>query len=68
LTPAENNELTEMFEAAIHRTAMPFHAFEHQAWKKFFGKLRGAFKIPTIEVIGNDLQQIEFKNVMAEVV
>jgi hypothetical protein len=68
LTPAEHNELTEMFGAAIRRTATPFQAFEHPAWKEFFGKLRGAFKIPTTEVIGNDLQQIEYKNIMAEVV
>jgi hypothetical protein len=57
-----------MFGAAIHRTAMPFRSFEHPTWKTFFGKLRGAFKIPTTEVIGNDLQQIEYKNVMAKVV
>jgi hypothetical protein len=33
-----------MFGAAIHPKAMPFPA---SSWKKFIGKLRDAFKIPT---------------------
>ncbi len=57
-----------MFTRAIHQTAMPFKAFEHHTWQQFFHALRGAFHIPSTEMIGGDLLRLEYTNIMAKVV
>ncbi len=59
--------MVELFGRAIHQTAMAFHAFEHPAWDEFFHTIRGSFKRPTTEAIGGDLMQLEYKNIMFEV-
>jgi hypothetical protein len=52
LTREENKRLCKMFARTIHQTAMPFKAFEHHTWQEFFHALRGAFHIPSTEMIG----------------
>ncbi len=59
--------MVELFGRAIHQTAMAFHAFEHPTWDEFFHTIRGSFKRPTTEAIGGDLMQLEYKNIMFEV-
>jgi hypothetical protein len=54
LTREENKRLRKMFARAIHQTAMPFKAFEHHTWQKFFLALRGAFHIPSTEMISDE--------------
>lgn len=56
-----------MLASAMHRTAMPFQAFDCPIWDKFFTKLRGAFKLPSPELIGGEIQ-IEYTKIMGEVV
>ncbi len=59
--------MVELFGRAIHQTAMPFQAFEHPAWDEFFHTICGSFKRPTTETISGDLMQLEYKNIMFEV-
>ncbi len=59
--------MVELFGRAIHQTAMVFQAFEPLAWDEFFHTIRGSFKRPTTEAIGGDLLQLEYKNMMFEV-
>jgi hypothetical protein len=68
LTREENERLCKMFARAIHQTVMSFKAFEHHTWQEFFHALRGAFHIPSTEMIGGDLLRLEYTNIMAEVV
>jgi hypothetical protein len=68
LTREENERLCKMFARAIHQTTMSFKAFEHHTWQEFFHALRGAFHIPSTEMIGSDLLRLEYTNIMAEVV
>jgi hypothetical protein len=67
LTKEEHQHMVELFGRAIHQTAMAFHAFEHPAWDEFFHTICGSFKRPTTEAIGGDLMQLEYKNIMFEV-
>ena len=39
LKAGEAQKLYILFSRAIHRTAMPYSAFEHPAWKHFFRSL-----------------------------
>ncbi len=68
LTREENERLCKMFARAIHQTAMLFKAFEHHTWQEFFHALRGAFHIPSTEMIGGNLLRLEYTNIMAKVV
>ncbi len=68
LTRKENERLCKMFAHAIHQTAMSFKAFEHHTWQEFFHALRGAFHIPSTEMIGSDLLRMEYTNIIAEIV
>ncbi len=56
-----------MFARAIHKTAMPFKAFEHHTWQEFFHALRCAFHILSTEMIGANLLHLEYTNIMAKV-
>jgi hypothetical protein len=67
LTKEEHQHVVELFGRAIHQTAMAFQAFEHLDWDEFFHTIHGSFKRPTIEAIGGDLMQLEYKNIMFEV-
>ncbi len=67
LTKEEHQHVVELFGRVIHQTAMAFQAFEHPAWDEFFHTIRGSFKRPTTEAIGNDLMQLKYKNIMFEV-
>jgi hypothetical protein len=52
LKPGETEKLKVLFARAIHRTATPYSAFEHPAWKDFFRALRSSYQIPCRTVIG----------------
>ena len=63
----EHQKLDTLFARAFHRTAMPFAAFEHPAWKLFFKSLRGCFQLPSTEAIGGQLMRDEYLYVMNDV-
>ena len=63
----EQFKLDILFARAIHRTAMPFAAFEHPAWKLLFKSVRGCFQLPYTEVIGGQLIRDEYLYVMNDV-
>jgi hypothetical protein len=56
-----------MLARTIHQMAMSFKAFEYHTWQEFFHVLRGAFHIPSTEMIGGDLLRLEYTNIMAKV-
>ncbi|SPR00518.1 unnamed protein product (mitochondrion) [Plasmodiophora brassicae] len=59
--------LQQLFARAVHRTSMPFAAFEHESWRAFFKALRGSFKIPSTEAIGGDFMRTEYALTMNDV-
>jgi len=63
----EQQKLDTLFARAVHRTAMPFAAFEHPTWKLFFKSLRGCFQLPFTEAIGGQLMRDEYLYVMNDV-
>lgn len=63
----EQQKLDILFARAIHRTAMPFAAFEHPAWKLFSKSVRGCLQLPSTEAIGGQLMQDEYLYVMNDV-
>jgi len=56
-----------LFSRAIHRTAMPYSAFDHPAWKTFFHALRSCYQLPTRNQIGGELMMYEYTETMNEV-
>ena len=68
LKPHEQEKLNVLFARAVHRTATPFSAFEHPAWKAFFRSLRGCYILPTREAIGGHLMTSEYTETMNEVI
>ena len=60
-------KLHQLFARAVHRTAVPFAAFEHQAWATFFQALRGSFKLPSTAAIGGELMLAEYGVTMNDV-
>jgi hypothetical protein len=67
LKAGEAQKLNKLFSRAIHRTAMPYSAFEHPAWKHFFRSLRGCYQLPTRSQIGGELMVHEYTETMNEV-
>jgi hypothetical protein len=49
-----------LFARGVHRTAMPYYAFEHPTWKFFFQALRGCFQLPSLAAISGELMQVEY--------
>jgi hypothetical protein len=60
-------KLHKLFARAVHRTATPYSAFEHPAWKVFFQSLRGCSQLPSSAAIGGDLMQAEYAATMNNV-
>jgi hypothetical protein len=67
LKPFEQEKLNVLFARAVHRTATPYSAFDHPAWKGFFKALRGSYVLPTRESIGGHLMSSEYTETMNEV-
>lgn len=67
LKPGEIEQLNVLFARAIHRTATPYSAFEHPAWKAFFRALRGSYQLPCRAAIGGSLMRSEYIETMNEV-
>ena len=67
LKPHEQAKLNVLFARAVHRTATPFSAFDHPAWKGFFRALRGCYQLPTREALGGHLMRSEYTETMNEV-
>lgn len=67
LKAGETKKLHVLFARAIHRTATPYAAFGHPAWKHFFHALRGCYQLPTAAVIGGELMVNEYNQTMNEV-
>jgi len=63
----EQQKLDTLFARAVHRTAMPFVAFEHPTWKLFFKSFRGCFQLPSTKAIGGQLMRDEYLYVMNDV-
>lgn len=63
----KQQKLHTLFACAVHRTAMPFAAFEHPTWKLFFMSLCGCFQLPSTETIGGQLMRDEYVYVMNDV-
>jgi hypothetical protein len=56
LKPVEREQLNVLLARAIHRTATPYSAFEHPAWKAFFKALQSSYQLPSCRAaIGGDL-------------
>jgi hypothetical protein len=53
--------------APLHRTAMPYSAFDHPDWKTLFKALRGRYQLPSRVQIGGQLMMHEYKQTMSEV-
>ena len=67
LKRGELDRLHVLFSRAIHRTATPYSAFEHPAWKAFFNALRGCYQLPSRALIGGELMMHEYTQTMNEV-
>lgn len=67
LKPGETEKLNVLFARAIHRTATPYSAFEHPAWKDFFRALQSSYQIPCRTAIGGSLMRNEYVETMNEV-
>jgi len=67
LKAGEVERLNVLFSRAIHRTAMPYSAFDHPAWKTFFHALRSCYQLPTRNQIGGELMMYEYTETMNEV-
>ena len=67
LKSGEVERLNVLFSRAVHRTAMPYAAFDHPAWKSFFHALRSCYQLPTRRQIGGELMMYEYTQTMNEV-
>jgi hypothetical protein len=67
LKAGETKKLHVLFSRAIHRTATPYAAFCHPAWKAFFRALCGCYQLPTRAAIGGKLMMNEYNQTMNEV-
>jgi hypothetical protein len=63
----ELEKLHQLFTHGVHRTAMPYSAFEHPTWKDFFRALHGYFQFPSSTTIGGELMQVEYAVTMNDV-
>ena len=67
LKPGEREQLNVLLARAIHRTATPYSAFEHPAWKAFFKALQSSYQLPCRAAIGGNLMRAEYVNTMSDV-
>lgn len=67
ITTEMKRELDLKFSKAMHATTTPFQFFNHSLWIDFFSSLT-KWKLPSPELLGGELLDVVYRDVMAKVI